>query len=72
MFMCEGTVKGGHCGKPATWRASWSDREMFVCDTHKRQVREIYDHDHSYDQVGISWRSDTGLNSYEARKEVRG
>ena len=56
ILKCEAIIEDKLCGKSARWMATWSDREMVVCDDHKREAQEAYDGDHEYDKTGIEWR----------------
>jgi hypothetical protein len=53
---CEAITEDRFCNKPAQWIATWSDREMIVCDDHKSQAQEAHDNDHEDDRTGIEWR----------------
>lgn len=65
MFRCKAIVEAAFCGVPATWRADWSDRHMYVCDDHRDYARRAHDGDHTYDQTGIVWYSDDGRIEFE-------
>lgn len=56
ILRCEAIIGDKFCGKPARWIATWSDRELVVCDDHKGKAQEAHDGDHEYDRTGIEWR----------------
>ena len=56
-----------NCDRSAVWLAEWSDRRLFVCDIHRDYARQSHDEDHTYDQTGIFWYSDSGYSEFERR-----